>query len=84
MSLQSVFSEAGYLMEKSLGIWLACWAIRHKAKWDYRLSSAAGLTRWGFVGAGYILALTMPIAALRVTTCLSGSPSFAGLILPTI
>ncbi len=72
MSLRSVFSEAGYLMEKSLGIWLACWAIRHKAKWDYRLSSTAGLTRWGFVGAGYILAVTMPIAALRVTTLLIG------------
>lgn len=46
MSLQSVFSQAGYLMEVSFGIWFASWAIRHKAKWDYRLSTTAEVTRW--------------------------------------
>jgi hypothetical protein len=72
MSVQSVVSQAGYLMEGSLGIWFASWAVRRKGKWDYRLSAAAEVTRWGAALGGYILAASLPTPALRLTAGFTG------------
>ena len=60
MEIQALFSRVGFLLQKSLPIWLSVWAIRYKAEWDYKLSRAAKTVRWAVVGVGYILAAGLP------------------------
>jgi len=60
MELQESISRVGFLLQKSLGIWLAAWAIRYKADWDYKLSGTAKAVRWAVVGIGYLLAASLP------------------------
>lgn len=72
MGLQSVFSQAGSLMEGSLGIWFSCWALRYTFKWDYKLSTAAEVTRWAVVLGGYTLGVSLPTLALRLASGFTG------------
>ena len=58
MEIQTLVSHVSFLLQKSLGIWLAVWAIRYKADWDYKLSGTAKALRWS--GIGYTLAASLP------------------------
>lgn len=60
MDLQSVISHAIVLFGKSVGVWIAVWAVRSKAEWDYRLSATAKAVRWAMVAIGYLLAGSVP------------------------
>ena len=60
MEIQALFAHVSFLVQKSVGIWLAVWAIRYKADWDYKLSGTAKSVRWGVVGIGYLLAASLP------------------------
>lgn len=60
MEIQGLVSRISFLVQKSLGIWLAAWAIRYKGEWDYKLSSTAKGVRWSVVGLGYVLAASLP------------------------
>jgi hypothetical protein len=60
MNLQSLVSHVGFLIEKSVGIWFAIWALRHRAGWDYKLNGTARAVRWSVVGVGYSLAASLP------------------------
>jgi len=60
MRIQALLSHVSFLVQKSLGIWLAIWAIRYKADWDYKLSGTAKAVRWGVVAMGYVLAAALP------------------------
>jgi hypothetical protein len=60
MEIQALPLRVTFLLQKSLGIWLAAWAIRYKAGWDYRLSHTAKIVRWIVVGSGYVLAASLP------------------------
>jgi hypothetical protein len=68
MDLQAAFSQAGYLLESSAGIWFSSWAIRRRAGWDYRLSGVAEATRWAIVLVGYLLGVLLPTPAARLTS----------------
>jgi hypothetical protein len=84
MDTQLLFSQLGFLLEKSLGIWFVVWAIRHKYKWDYKLSSMAKAVRWAVVTVCYLLLATgiLGVAAVRlfvlaVGLCFLCWPNFA-------
>lgn len=66
MDLQAAVSQAGYLLERSAGIWFASWALRHRAGWDYKLSGVAEATRWATVLVSYLLAVLLPTPATRL------------------
>jgi hypothetical protein len=67
MELQAAVSQAGYLLERSAGIWFAAWALRHRLGWDYKLSGEAAAIRWALVLVGYLLAVLLPTPAARLT-----------------
>ena len=74
MDSQTLFTHVSFLVQKSIAIWLSLWAIRYKAKWDYKLSSAARNVRWAVVVIGYVLAAGLPgPAVVRLV------PGFVGL-----
>src|SRR5579863_7670787 len=60
MEIQTLVSHTSFLLEKSLGIWFAVWAIRYRAAWDFKLGSVAKLLRWTVVGIGYLFAASLP------------------------
>ena len=60
MDVQPLVSHVVFLTEQSFGIWLAIWALRYRAGWDYKLSSAAKTVRWSVVAVGYLLAASLP------------------------
>jgi len=64
--MHQTIAHVSWMFEKSLGIWLAAWAVRYKAEWDYKLSSTARALRWGVVLAGYWLAASAPSPGVRV------------------
>jgi hypothetical protein len=72
MDLQEAVSQAGYLLERSAGIWFASWALRYRAGWDYKLSGVAEATRWTIVLVGYLLAVLLPVPTARVISVLVG------------
>jgi|SRR5580658_2975768 hypothetical protein len=73
VEIQTLFAHVSFLVQKSLGIWLSLWAIRYKAKWDYKLSRTAKTVRWTVVGIGYLLAAGSPGPAISRLV-----PGFAG------
>ncbi|MGO9239834.1 MAG: DUF3592 domain-containing protein [Bryobacteraceae bacterium] len=60
MDPRAVVSQAGFLFEKSLGIWFVIWALRYKWGWDYKLNTVAKNARWGVVCICYLLAAGLP------------------------
>src|SRR5579863_5629946 len=60
MAAQSLIFHLSFLIEKSVGIWIAVWALRYRAGWDYKLDRAAKIVRWSVVGGGYLLAASLP------------------------
>jgi hypothetical protein len=75
MQIDAIFSHVAWALGKSTGIWLSVWAIRYKADWDYRLSTAAKTVRWGVVLGAYFLAASLPgkeLGTLRVLVGLLG------------
>ncbi len=66
MDLQVAFSQAGYLFERSVGIWFASWALRYRLGWDYKLSTVAVATRWTIVLLGYLLGVSLPTPPSRL------------------
>lgn len=67
MDLQATVSQAGYLLERSAGIWFASWAVGYRAGWDHKLSGLAEATRWTIVLVGYLLGVSLPGPAARLT-----------------
>jgi hypothetical protein len=73
MEIRTLISHVSFLVEKSLGIWFVCWAIRRNAGVDYKLSGTAKVVRWTVVGAGYVLGAGLPGPAVtRVAPGLTG------------
>jgi len=72
MDLQAAVSQAGYLLERSAGIWFASWALRHRAGWDYKLSGAAVATRWAMVLVSFLLAVSLPTPPTRLISLFIG------------
>jgi hypothetical protein len=68
MGLQAAVSQAGYLLERSAGIWFSSWLLRYRAGWDYKLSGVAEATRWTIVLVGYVLGVSFPTPAARLTS----------------
>lgn len=64
MDVQSLVSHVVFLIEKSVGIWLAVWALRYRASWDFKLSGAARTVRWSIVAVGYLLGASLPGSAV--------------------
>jgi hypothetical protein len=60
MDVQSLASHVGNLLEESGSILFASWAVRHRAGWDYKLTSSTMAVRWIAVIAGYTLASSLP------------------------
>ena len=58
--MHETIAHVSWMFEKSLGIWFAAWAIRYKAQWDYKLSTAATALRWAVVLTAYSLAASVP------------------------
>ena len=73
MDAQSLISHVGFLIERSMGIWFPCWALRYRAGWDYKLNGAAKIARWTIVVVGYSVGASLPgPAAVRLV------PGFVG------
>jgi hypothetical protein len=64
-----LFSRLIFLLEKSLGIWIVVWAIRHKFEWDYKLSITAMTVRWTVVTFCYVLLATGLLNSGAVRLC---------------
>lgn len=67
-----IAAQTGFLIEKSVGPWLAVWAVRYRWNLDYRLSANARLVRWGVVAVGYSMALGSTIRDIRLAGVLVG------------
>jgi hypothetical protein len=60
MDLSEVVARFQFAFQKSLGLWLTSWVLRHSAGWDYKLGGTATLFRWGTVLVAYLLAAALP------------------------
>jgi hypothetical protein len=49
MGIVNPFAQAGYIIQRSLGIWLSIWAVRYGMSIDYRLGIRGKVTRWAAV-----------------------------------
>ncbi len=75
--LDAIFSRVGFMLTKSIGIWLSVWAIRYKAEWDYKLGETAKWVRWAVVFGMYFLAASLPGSSLAPVRVIAG---FTGLL----
>ena len=67
--MHQTIAHISWMFEKSLGIWLAAWAVRYKAEWDYKLSGTARALRWGVIAASagnHALGLAYHAQSLRI------------------
>ncbi len=84
MIIPNPLPQISYALEKSIGLWITFWAIRHKAGVDYKLSGRMQALRWAMT-IGFFALTSLPGAALgwaRISAFLIGltflcRPNFA-------